>query len=1102
MTSQVTEMTSYPRQLFRNQLIGATLLLFYTLLAILPLNAQEYCGVMQTSTPCIIPPLTIHEIETSDCKSVAEGDFVIPVVFHIMYNNPLGPENVSDEQVYQALDDLNMRFAKDEGGTSFNQQIRFELAHFDPDENCTNGINHVQVDAQFSAGIVHDNWDSGSQEAAYKNQSNWDNVDHKYMNVWIVNNIIACGGGPGPGGYSSFPFSLSSSNHIVDGMVVQYEFLSTITFAHEVGHFLGLYHVFGVDPANSCLTNPLACPYGDGVDDTAPVTGTEISTACPGYTYPITNIMSGGNARIAFTAGQVDRVCHWLSTNRHDLVSNENLFNTLGTFDFPIEHITQNTTWSTFRKQNKTVVLSNGAVLTITAEVRFGTTVKVVVEPGSGLVLNNALLTVDNFEACPNATQFMWGGIEVQGVSSESQTSGDQGTATIINSTIEHAITAVRLYGPTSGDTGGQLHAAISTFRNNITGVKINSYDDDNANYKAKFLSCSFITDNNYQGYSPPYAGVDMEGIQGVRFERCTFMNSNTSYSNVYEYGYGIKAVSAGFKVYPQIKLGQKYPSRFEGLYIGISAGTVGQNREYEVNHTEFKSCAFGIHNSMVSEATMLYNDFDMGELPGGITQGDQFGIFLEGGIDGLDIENNEFKCNPVGFGGCPLSQIVTTGVLASNLGDYTQAIRGNIFDGIENGIVANGLNTIEGPLGGGTGLHFVCNNNSQITGLDISIGNTVLLDVIRRIQKNGIYPAGNTFSADNPFVGNNFFNEESDPNANQIDYFYYDMGLNEYPADVYQIQRPLMTVVSQCQSDFPDFPGGSVVNVHEPGRVNLLSTKAEFYAQKDTFNQLLVLYNAAVSSENQILIDYYFDLLTIRGSKVDAINQDVLQLVSTDTATYDLNEYMLWIGNIDNYTSDLWRAREYGSRGDTSQANSILNNIGVKWALNPEQQTDFDNILVISGMLERRSIEYFMPSQLDTIRNIANLGLGISSTWARAILSMHGEIVPPYYKLCQGIPQQAPLVTATNTPFDDQTSIVQIAPNPSNGYITFTFAEETVTPFNLDIYNVSGRMVYTTNVQTSEFVWDGSNAQEGIYFYTVRDRDGRSSSGKIIIQR
>jgi hypothetical protein len=152
--------------------------------------------------------------------------------------------------------------------------------------------------------------------------------------------------------------------------------------------------------------------------------------------------------------------------------------------------------------------------------------------------------------------------------------------------------------------------------------------------------------------------------------------------------------------------------------------------------------------------------------------------------------------------------------------------------------------------------------------------------------------------------------------------------------------------------------------------------------------------------------------------------------------------------------------------------------------------------------MLERRSAEYFMPSQLDTIRDIASLGLGISSTWARVILSMHGEIVPPFYKLCQRIPEQAPLVTATNNPFDDQTSLVHIAPNPSNGYITFTFTEETVIPFNLDIYTISGRIVYSADVQSSEFVWDGRNFPEGIYFYRVQDHDGKTSSGKIIMQR
>jgi len=37
------------------------------------------------------------------------------------------------------------------------------------------------------------------------------------------------------------------------------------------------------------------------------------------------------------------------------------------------------------------------------------------------------------------------------------------------------------------------------------------------------------------------------------------------------------------------------------------------------------------------------------------------------------------------------------------------------------------------------------------------------------------------------------------------------------------------------------------IMRAHEPERIDLESTKTGFYAQKDTFNQLLVSYNSAV---------------------------------------------------------------------------------------------------------------------------------------------------------------------------------------------------------------------------------------------------------------
>jgi hypothetical protein len=56
------------------------------------------------------------------------GIYRIPVVFHIMHNG--GVENIGNDQVIDALDQLNYQFAGGEGG--FDTQIQFYLASIDP----------------------------------------------------------------------------------------------------------------------------------------------------------------------------------------------------------------------------------------------------------------------------------------------------------------------------------------------------------------------------------------------------------------------------------------------------------------------------------------------------------------------------------------------------------------------------------------------------------------------------------------------------------------------------------------------------------------------------------------------------------------------------------------------------------------------------------------------------------------------------------------------------------------------------------------------------------------------------------------------------------
>lgn len=196
--------------------------------------------------------------------------FTIPVVFHVLHMG--GPENISDAQVKDALTILNRDYAKKNADTVFiipefrpiasSTGIHFELATIDPNGQCTNGIIHY-YDADTD-------WFDASPTLY---QYTWDPT--KYMNVYVVK-TITMSSGFGAAGYTYFPGSLNTGSP-ADAIVVLNNYFGSIgtgnaflsrVLTHEVGHWLGLYHVFGY--TNSAGVD---CSGDDFINDTPPTPG-------------------------------------------------------------------------------------------------------------------------------------------------------------------------------------------------------------------------------------------------------------------------------------------------------------------------------------------------------------------------------------------------------------------------------------------------------------------------------------------------------------------------------------------------------------------------------------------------------------------------------------------------------------------------------------------------------------------------------------------------------------------------------------------------------------------------------------------------------------
>ncbi len=260
------------------------------------------------------------EFETRVDKKTKKSIRTVPVVFHIIHG--YGEENISKAQIEDQIRIINEDFQRLNADASSTRAIfqsraasfdlEFKLARIAPNGSCTEGITRT-----YDPVNMYDNRESGIEEAKSA-VAPWDR--NKYLNIWIVKEILSSGTGTILG-YAQFPGRLAST----DGIVMIHNRVGTIgtarfsdkgrTLTHEIGHWLGLYHPF----QGGCFG------FGDGVEDTPPVA--EPSYGCTAGQNPNTctndteidmveNYMdyANGGCMNAFTDGQRARAEGYLAS--------------------------------------------------------------------------------------------------------------------------------------------------------------------------------------------------------------------------------------------------------------------------------------------------------------------------------------------------------------------------------------------------------------------------------------------------------------------------------------------------------------------------------------------------------------------------------------------------------------------------------------------------------------------------------------------------------------------------------------------------------------------------------------------------------------------
>lgn len=245
--------------------------------------------------------------------------YIVPIVFHIIHAG--GPENISNAQIYDALEILNRDYNKMNADTSVvvstfsnniaNVGFEFRLAQKDALGNCTSGI--TRTFSEYTNGTNDQEGVKDVNRNLNNSTTNTTNVRfprNKYLNVWIFDQL------DGAAGYTTTPSGAWSATY--DGIFIMDNYLGSIgtgspfasrALTHEVGHWFNLSHTWGStnEPGVSC--------GNDGVSDTPQTKGWtscnltgKSCTADPSPVDNVQNFMEYSYCSRMFTNGQKSRM--------------------------------------------------------------------------------------------------------------------------------------------------------------------------------------------------------------------------------------------------------------------------------------------------------------------------------------------------------------------------------------------------------------------------------------------------------------------------------------------------------------------------------------------------------------------------------------------------------------------------------------------------------------------------------------------------------------------------------------------------------------------------------------------------------------------------
>lgn len=624
-------------------------------------------------------------------------------------------------------------------------------------------------------------------------------------------------------------------------------------------------------------------------------------------------------------------------------------------------------------------ILDSNAVVTVTGKIMNNKDAKIIVPPGTRLVLENGTITSNG--------DFMWPGIEVWGnyFTHQALVNGSygQGYLELKNGAVlENAICAVELWNPGHyGTTGGIVHATDATFLNNAMAVRAICYTnhDPSTNhevgYNGHFFNCSFVVDTDYLGEVTFSKHAGLVDVNGLTFIGCDF-SADRRVDGVDRWCMGIGAYEAGFSVNARCTSTELTPcpnayldrSTFTGLCTGIHAVASGSHpRTFLVRKSVFNHNDNGIYAENTGFPTILYNSFDIG--------GQDFCQFNYGvhlvNVTSFCIEENAF-----GVSSNPSS--TTIGVAVYDSQGVNDVYR-NDFKGLSCANLARGVNVM--TSNGHTappGLTYSCNNNSDNQHDFRVYGNNGVGD-IQSTQGSSSKPAGNTFGAS----GYHFYNDGQTP----ISYYYYNGDPDEIPLGT-KLSGVTAYPTSSSNSCQTHYGGGGVVRSASEKK----ALEAEYLSARASYLDLTKLYESQVHGDSAVT-PVLADLVAEIGVYAHDYSIAAGDIVRSDLndSIADPTELRYWLGNMNDIAADRMAVASYLQEGDSASAFGLANALPVLYGLKGDDLADHNDYIRLVQLYQtlkssKRNIFQLTETEMELVDGIAKNGSGVSKSMARVL--------------------------------------------------------------------------------------------------------------------